>query len=72
MSVHCFREYVSHRLRRDPGSLQGLAASATRVAHRWRLATSPSLLELPMSTAYAYAATEANAPLVPFEIQRRE
>ncbi|MDI7065636.1 NAD(P)-dependent alcohol dehydrogenase, partial [Klebsiella pneumoniae] len=24
-----------------------------------------------MSTTYAYAATDANAPLVPFEIQRR-
>jgi uncharacterized zinc-type alcohol dehydrogenase-like protein len=28
--------------------------------------------ELPMSTTYAYAATDASAPLAPFEIQRRE
>jgi uncharacterized zinc-type alcohol dehydrogenase-like protein len=32
----------------------------------------PLLLELPMSTTYAYAATDASAPLAPFEIQRRE
>src|SRR6201995_2930371 len=40
--------------------------------HRRRLATLPSKLELPMSTTYAYAATDATAPLAPFELQRRE
>ncbi|CAH2796174.1 MAG: Cinnamyl alcohol dehydrogenase/reductase (EC @ Alcohol dehydrogenase (EC [uncultured Paraburkholderia sp.] len=49
-----------------------LAARATRVARRRPLSTSPSLLEPPMSTTYAYAATDASAPLAPFEIQRRE
>src|SRR6185437_13404593 len=52
--------------------MQGCAASATCVAHRGALHHRPFLLELPMSTTYAYAATAATAPLAPFEIQRRE